>query len=59
MSKYCRSCGELLTYAEIQLDDKFGPKLSVCLPCLRAAVKEIKKEELIRFYYYDPQEIDV
>jgi len=59
MSKYCRSCGEPLTYAEIQLDNKFGPDLSVCLPCLRAAVKEIKREELIRFYYNDPDEIDV
>jgi hypothetical protein len=29
------------------------------LPCLRAALKEIKKEELIRYYYYQPDEIDV
>lgn len=59
MSKYCRSCGEQLTYAEIQLADKFGSELSICLPCLRAAVKEIKKAELNRFYYDDPQAIDV
>jgi hypothetical protein len=49
MSKYCRSCGELLTVAEAQLDDKLGPELSVCLPFLKAALKEIKKEELIRY----------
>ena len=59
MSKYCRSCGELLTAAETQLDDKLGPELSICLPCLRAALREIKKEELIKNYYYQPDEIDV
>jgi hypothetical protein len=59
MSKYCRSCGELLTAAETQLDDKLGSELSVCLPCLRAALREIKKEELIKYYYYQPDEIDV
>ena len=59
MSKHCRSRGELLTAAEAQLDDKLGPELSVCLPCLRAALKEIKKEELIRYYYYQSDEIDV
>jgi hypothetical protein len=59
MSKYCRSCGECLTAAEAQLDDKLGPELSVCLPCLRAALGEIKKDELIRYYYYQPEEIDV
>jgi hypothetical protein len=59
MSKYCRSCGELLSVAEAELDDRLGPDLSVCLPCLRAAQKEIKKEELIRYYYYQPDEIDV
>ena len=59
MSKYCRSCGELLTAAETQLDYKLGPELSVCLPCLRAALREIKKEELIKYYYYQPDEIDV
>jgi len=59
MSKYCRSCGERLTAAEAKLDDKLGPELSVCLPCLRAALREIKKEELLRYYYYQPEEIDV
>jgi hypothetical protein len=59
MPKYCRSCGEPLTVAEAQLDDKLGPELSVCLPCLRAALKEIKKEELVRYYYNEPDEIDV
>ena len=59
MSKHCRSCGELLTVAEAQLDDKLGPELSICLPCLRAALREIKKEELVRYYYYQPDEIDV
>jgi len=59
MSKYCRSCGEPLTIAEAQLDDKLGPELSVCLPCLRAALREIKKEELVRYYYNEPDEIDV
>jgi hypothetical protein len=59
MSKYCRSCGEQLTAAETQLDDKLGPELSVCLPCLKAALREIKKEELIKYYYYQPDEIDV
>jgi hypothetical protein len=49
MLKYCRSCGELLTVAEAQLDDKLGPELSICLPCLRAALREIKKEELVRY----------
>ena len=58
MSKDRRSC-ELLTAAETQLDDKLGPELSVCLPCLRAALREIKKEELIKNYYYQPDEIDV
>ncbi|HZB73442.1 MAG TPA: hypothetical protein VE378_01735 [Nitrososphaeraceae archaeon] len=60
MPKYCRSCGEPLTVAEAQLDDKLGPELSVCLSCVRAraALREIKKEELIR-YYYRPDEIDV
>jgi hypothetical protein len=43
----------------MQLDDRLGPELSVCLPCLGAALKEIKKEELTRFYYYEPDEIDV
>jgi hypothetical protein len=59
MSKYCRSCGEPLTAAEAQLDDKLGPELSVCLPCLRAGLREIKKEELVRYYYHEPDEIDV
>lgn len=59
MSKHCRSCGELLTGVEAQLDDKLGRELSVCLPCLRAALREIKKEELVRYYYYQPDEIDV
>jgi hypothetical protein len=59
MSKYCRSCGELLTVAEAQLDDKLGPELSICILCLKAALKEIKEEELIRYYYYQPDEIDV
>ncbi|MGH9978248.1 MAG: hypothetical protein ACRD8Z_20820 [Nitrososphaeraceae archaeon] len=59
MSKYCRSCGGPLTVAEAQLDDKLGPELSVCMPCLRVALREIKKEELIRYYYYQPDEIDV
>ena len=59
MSKHCRSCGELLSVAEVQLDDKLGLELSVCLPCLRAALREIKKEELVRYYYYQPDEIDV
>ena len=59
MPKYCRSRGEPLTVAEAQLDDKLGPELSVCLSCVRArALREIKKEELIR-YYYRPDEIDV
>jgi hypothetical protein len=59
MPKYCHSCGEPLTVAEAQLDDKLGPELSVCLPCLRAALRETKKEELVRYYYYRPDEIDV
>jgi hypothetical protein len=59
MSKYCRSCGELLTVAEAQLDDKLGPELSICILCLKTALKEIKEEELIRYYYYQPDEIDV
>lgn len=59
MSKYCRSCGVQLTIAEERLDDKLGHGLSVCLPCLKAALKEIKKEELVKFYYYQPDEIDV
>jgi hypothetical protein len=59
MSKNCRSCGELLSVAETQLNNKLGSELSVCLPCLRAALTEIKKEELIRYYYYQPDEIDV
>ena len=59
MTKYCRSCGESLTVAEAQLDDKLGPELSVCLPCLRAALREVKKEELIRYYYYQHEDIDV
>jgi hypothetical protein len=59
MPKYCRSCGEPLTVAEAHLDDKLGPELLVCLPCLRAALREIKKEELVRYYYYQPDEIDV
>jgi hypothetical protein len=59
MPKYWRSCGESLTVVEAQLDDKLGLELSVCLPCLRAALREIKKEELIRYYYYQPDEIDV
>lgn len=29
------------------MDDKLGLELSVCLPCIRAARREIKKEELI------------
>jgi len=29
------------------------------LPCLTAAIKEIKKEELVRYYYNEPDEIDV
>jgi hypothetical protein len=59
MSKFCRSCGELLTLAEAKLDAKLGSELSICLPCLRAALIEIKKEELVRYYYYQPDEIDV
>jgi hypothetical protein len=59
MLKYCRSCGEPLTAAEALLDDKLGPELLVCLPCLRAALREIKKEELVRYYYHESDEIDV
>ncbi|MGH9984121.1 MAG: hypothetical protein ACRD8W_09210 [Nitrososphaeraceae archaeon] len=59
MPKYCRSCGEPLIAAEALLDDKLGPELLVCLPCLRAALREIKKEELVRYYYHESDEIDV
>ncbi|HZB74382.1 MAG: hypothetical protein ACRD5J_16340 [Nitrososphaeraceae archaeon] len=59
MSKYCRSCGEPLTIVETQLDTKLGPELSICLPCIRAALREIKKEELVKLYYHQPDEIDV
>jgi hypothetical protein len=62
MSKHCRSCGEPLTIAEVHLDDKLRSELSICLPCLRAALREIKKEEELDkyyYYYYEPDETDV
>jgi hypothetical protein len=57
MSRKCRSCGEPLT-VENKLEDHLGSNINVCLSCLRAALRTIKKEEE-RQYYGLEHEIDV
>jgi RNase P subunit RPR2 len=53
----CSSCGKPLTI-ENKLEDHLGSNISVCLTCIAAAVKAIKKEDE-RHYYGLEQEIDV
>jgi hypothetical protein len=53
----CRSCGEALTI-ENKLEDHLGSNINVCLSCIAAAVKAIKKEDE-KHYYGLEHEIDV
>jgi RNase P subunit RPR2 len=53
----CSSCGEPLTI-ENKLEDHLGSNINVCLTCIAAAVKAIKKEDE-KHYYGLEQEIDV
>ncbi|MFY9964564.1 MAG: hypothetical protein WBL44_01005 [Nitrososphaeraceae archaeon] len=55
--RLCRSCGEPLTI-ENKLEDHLGSNINVCLSCLGAALRTIKKEEK-RHYYGLEHEIDV
>ena len=45
----CRSCGEALTI-ENKLEDHLGSNINVCLSCIAAAVKAIKKEDEKHYY---------
>jgi RNase P subunit RPR2 len=55
--RLCRSCGEPLTI-ENKLEDHLGSNIDVCLSCIGAAVKAIKKEDERHYYGLEP-EIDV
>lgn len=56
MSKHCRSCGEPLSI-ETKLENKVGTSVNVYLPCLRAAINELKHGE--RHKYYGLESIDI
>jgi RNase P subunit RPR2 len=55
--RLCRSCGEPLT-KENTLENHIGSNINVCLSCIAAAVKAIKKEDE-KHYYGLEHELDV
>ena len=56
-SRLCSSCGEPLIL-DNKLEDHLGSNINVCLSCLAAALRTIKKEDE-RHYYGLEHEIDV
>jgi RNase P subunit RPR2 len=55
--RLCSSCGEPLTI-ENKLEDHLGSNINVCLTCIAAAIKAIKKEDE-KHYYGLESEIDI